>query len=80
MRNKIPLAKKQAAVKKQGSLRPLIDDYIDSLKDWKKEIALELRQIIRASSRELTEEVKWGFPCYTAGGKCVCGRSYVAFD
>ena len=38
-----------------------------------KEIALELRQIIRASSRELTEEVKWGFPCYTAGGKCVCG-------
>ena len=73
MRHKIPLAKKPAAVKKQADLSPLIDEYVESLTDWKQDIARELRQVIRNASRELTEEVKWGFPCYTADGKCVCG-------
>lgn len=73
MRNKIPLAKKQAAVKKKGPMTPLIDDYAKGLTGWKKDVAKELRQVILAASRELTEEVKWGWPCYTADGKCVCG-------
>ena len=73
MRHKIPLAKKQAAVKQQAELSPLIDDYVDGLPDWKRDIARELRQVIRTAGPKLAEEVKWGFPCYTAGGKCVCG-------
>ena len=73
MSNKISLAKKQAAVKKQKSLGTLIDDYVGRLAAWKQDVAKELRALIRSASRELTEEVKWGWPCYTAGGKCVCG-------
>jgi hypothetical protein len=73
MRQKISLAKKQAAAKKQAGLSPLIDEYVESLTDWKKDVAEELRQVITTTSRKLTEEVKWGFPCYTAGGKCICG-------
>ena len=72
MRHKIPLAKKQAAAKKQADMSPLIDEYVEGLTDWKKDVAEELREIIRAASRELTEEVKWGWPCYTAGGKNIC--------
>ena len=73
MRHKIPLAKKQAAVKKQADMSPLIDEYVESLPDWKKDVAEELREVISTASPKLTEEVKWGFPCYTADGKCVCG-------
>ena len=73
MRHKIPLAKKQAAAKSQADMSPLIDEYVESLTDWKKDVAEELREVISNASRELTEEVKWGFPCYTADGKCVCG-------
>ncbi len=73
MRHKIPLAKKQAAAKKQQDMSPLIDDYVEELTGWKKDVAEKLRAVIRAASRKLTEEVKWGWPCYTAGGKCVCG-------
>jgi hypothetical protein len=73
MRHKISLAKKQAAAKKQADMSSLIDEYVESLADWKKDVAEELREVISIASRELTEEVKWGFPCYTADGKCICG-------
>ena len=73
MRHKIPLAKKQAAAKQQASMSPLVDEFVTSLTGWKKEVAEELRKIIRGASRELTEEVKWGWPCYTADGKKICG-------
>jgi hypothetical protein len=73
MTGKISLAKKQAAVKKQESLGTLIDDYVARLAGWKQDVAKELRELIHSASRELTEEVKWGWPCYTAAGKCVCG-------
>lgn len=73
MRHKIPLAKKQAAVKKQVGLSSLIDEYVGGLAGWKGDVSKELRKLILAASRELTEEVKWGWPCYTVGGKCICG-------
>ena len=73
MRHKIPLAKKQAAAKEQADMGPLIDEYLEGLVAWKKDIAEELREVISTASPKLTEEVKWGFPCYTAGGKCICG-------
>ena len=73
MRHKIPLAKKQGAAREQADLSPLIDEYVESLTAWKKDVTAELRAVVRSASRKLTEEVKWGWPVYTAGGKCICG-------
>jgi hypothetical protein len=73
MSQKIPLFKKRAAIKKQIGLTLIIDEYINGLTGWKKVVSERLRQLIRGASRELTEEVKWGWPCYTVGGKCICG-------
>lgn len=73
MRPKTSLAKKQVAPKKQAKAGPLVDAYVASLSGWKQEVAEELRDVIRGASRELAEEMKWGWPCYTAAGKCVCG-------
>src|SRR6188768_1983973 len=72
MRQKIPLSKKQAVVKQQGNVSLLVDDFVAGLTGWKKEVAEKLRNLIRAASGELTEEVKWGWPCYTANGRNVC--------
>ena len=68
MRRKIPLAKKKAA----KSLSPLVDQYVESLSGWQRDVAKALRKLIKASSRELREDVKWGYPYYTSGGKNVC--------
>ena len=73
MHHKIPLAKKRAAAKKRADMSPLVVEYVKGLIGWKQDVAETLREVIRAASRELTEEVKWGWPCYTAGGKHVCG-------
>ena len=72
MQNKIPYFKKQAAVHKQAALSQLVDDYVESLTDWQKSVAKKLRQMIKTVRPKLTEDVKWGFPCYTSGGKCIC--------
>lgn len=47
-----------------------VDDYVASREQWQVEIS-RLRDILRAT--ELTEEVKWGGPCYTYGGKNIVG-------
>jgi len=55
-----------------------VDDYIKGSEQWRDELA-QLREIL--ASTELTEEVKWGAPCYTFDGKNVVGiggfKSYV---
>lgn len=73
MGSKISLAKKKAVTKQQADMSPLVDEYVESLSSWKKEVAEKLRRVIRTASRELTEEVKWGWPCYTSCGKNICG-------
>lgn len=47
-----------------------VDDYIDGSERWQDELR-QLRDILNAT--ELTEEVKWGGPCYTYDGKNVVG-------
>lgn len=47
-----------------------VDDYIANTAHWQDEI-IRLREILRATPLE--EEVKWGAPCYTYGGKNVVG-------
>jgi len=48
---------------------PTIDRSFSQARDWRLE-AGRLREILLASS--LTEELKWGKPCYTHDGKNVC--------
>ena len=47
-----------------------VDDYVASRQLWQDEIK-RLREILL--STDLTEEVKWGGPCYTYDGKNVVG-------
>lgn len=47
-----------------------VDDYLRNAKHWRGEL-VRLRGIM--ASTRLTEEVKWGGPCYTWNGKNVVG-------
>jgi len=47
-----------------------VDDYIDHAGQWQEEF-VRLREIL--CSTPLTEEVKWGGPCYTWNGKNIVG-------
>lgn len=47
-----------------------VDDYIAGAESWQPELE-KLREILRATV--LTEEVKWGAPCYTYKGKNLVG-------
>ena len=47
-----------------------VDDYIKNANSWKNEL-VTLRDILRATP--LSEEVKWGGPCYTHKGKNIVG-------
>lgn len=47
-----------------------VDDYIDQNELWPEELR-RIREILLATS--LTEEVKWGAPCYTHDGKNIVG-------
>ena len=47
-----------------------VDEYIERAPAWGDELA-KLRSILDAT--DLVEEVKWGAPCYTYGGKNVVG-------
>src|SRR6478609_2000560 len=69
MIRKIQLARKKAALNQSA----LVDDYVQSLSGWHQDVAKRLRKLIKAASKDLTEEVKWGWPCYTCGGKNICG-------
>lgn len=47
-----------------------VDDYVANGGEWQNELK-RLREILQ--STPLTEEVKWGAPCYTYSGKNVVG-------
>jgi len=47
-----------------------VEDYIANASHWQDEL-VRLREILRSTS--LTEEIKWGAPCYTWKGKNVVG-------
>jgi uncharacterized protein YdeI (YjbR/CyaY-like superfamily) len=49
-------------------MNPKVDFYFDKAKKWQQEIS-KLRTIVLDC--ELTEELKWGCPCYTFGGSNV---------
>lgn len=47
-------------------MNPKVDFYFTNSKKWKPEVE-QLRKIVLDC--QLTEELKWGTPCYTLGGK-----------
>jgi uncharacterized protein YdeI (YjbR/CyaY-like superfamily) len=47
-----------------------VDDYIKNAELWQDELR-KIREILQAT--ELTEDVKWGGPCYTYNGQNVVG-------
>jgi uncharacterized protein YdeI (YjbR/CyaY-like superfamily) len=49
-----------------NSMNPKVDFYFDKAKAWQKELE-QLRMIVLDCG--LTEELKWGVPCYTFQGK-----------
>jgi uncharacterized protein YdeI (YjbR/CyaY-like superfamily) len=49
-------------------MNPKVDGYISREKRWQQEV-IELRRIALASG--LTEDLKWGVPCYTLEGRNV---------
>ncbi len=51
---------------KMNKTNPKVDSYIKRSKPWQEEIK-KLREIIL--DRGLTEELKWGSPCYTDDGR-----------
>lgn len=51
---------------KQTDMNPKVDFFFEKEKRWQQEIE-KLRQICLAS--DLTEDLKWGCPCYTLEGK-----------
>jgi uncharacterized protein YdeI (YjbR/CyaY-like superfamily) len=49
-------------------VNPKVDEFIDAAEQWREELGA-LRKIILAC--RLSEELKWGVPCYTLNGKNV---------
>src|SRR6478609_6705775 len=47
-------------------MNPKVDKYISRIDQWKDEV-MKLRSIILGC--QLTEELKWGVPCYTYEGR-----------
>lgn len=48
------------------STNPKVDDFLNNVKQWQKEL-MQLREIILDCG--LTEDFKWKVPCYTSDGK-----------
>ncbi len=52
----------------QSAMNPKISAYLSKIEKWRDELS-KLRQVILDC--QLTEELKWGVPCYTFQGKNV---------
>jgi len=52
-----------------------VDDYISNSPAFARPILEHLRALVFATDSSLTEEIKWGFPCYSYEKKLVCSMS-----
>jgi hypothetical protein len=50
----------------------LIDNYINGLTGWQRELARHLREQIHAADPGIGEDWKWETPVFTARGKQIC--------
>lgn len=54
----------------------LIDERIDSLRDWRGKLLAQVRAIIRAADPEIVEEWKWENPVWSHNGIVCTGEAY----
>jgi hypothetical protein len=52
-----------------------IDEQIASLADWRGELMTQIRELVRDTAPELSEDFKWGGGVWTLQGKVVCAFS-----
>lgn len=45
-----------------------VDEYIDGLDGWRKQVAQNLRSILRSAAPDAEEAIKWAQPVYSFGG------------
>ncbi len=48
--------------------RPTVDDYVAKIEPPLRDVAAELRRVVREAAPDAVESVKWGQPVYDAGG------------
>lgn len=53
-----------------------VDDYINSQEDWAKGIIAELRMLIKESSPEIEEAVKWAQPVFSLNGPMIFVKAH----
>ena len=61
---------------KEESPSQLIDAKIKELDDWRGEMLLHLRTLIKQADPEIVEEWKWGIPVWSHNGLVCTGETY----
>ena len=67
---------KKSLSKSAESPSELIDAKIAALGDWRGEMLLRLRALIKAADPEVIEEWKWGTPVWSHNGIICTGETY----
>jgi uncharacterized protein YdeI (YjbR/CyaY-like superfamily) len=62
------MIKRRPSVMKKGATNPKVDEFLSETEKWREEF-LKLRTVVLDCG--LTEELKWGVPCYTFQGRNV---------
>jgi hypothetical protein len=62
--------------KAEGSPSKLIDARIRELGDWRGQMLVQLRALIRKADPDVVEEWKWGVPVWSHSGIICTGESY----
>ncbi len=56
--------------------RPTVDDYVAKIPPALRDVATELRRVVREAAPEAIESVKWGQPVYDSGGPFAALKAY----
>lgn len=67
---------KQSRSKGAESPSQLIDARIEELGDWRGELLIRLRALIKEADPEVVEEWKWRTPCWSHDGLICTGETY----
>jgi hypothetical protein len=80
MKNMMKISKEQQTdgerKTRDKSPSQLIDARIEELGDWRGEMLLHLRALIKQADSEIVEEWKWGIPVWSHNGLVCTGETY----
>jgi hypothetical protein len=71
-----PFPKKLPAADAGTTPAQLIEARIQELDDWRGQLLAHLRELIRSSDPEITEEWKWNVPVWSCNGIICTGETY----